>query len=95
MTIDGIECWLESQKSGERLMLAVDERNYVGPGGFRLTMCNGHGEHIGWIVFAHRINVRGKAVFEAVEVLTARCPKPSQPDALSGVLNLLMAGRVI
>lgn len=91
--IDSIECWLESRKAGERLMLAVPERNHVESGGFRLTLCNDQGEHIGWIVFAHRINVRGQAVFEAVEVLTARCPKPSQPDALSGVLSLLMVGR--
>ncbi len=90
---ESIECWLESNRDGERLILAVPERNHVEPGGFRLTLCNDRGEHIGWIVFAHRIHARGKAVFEAVEVLTARCPKPSQPDAFSGVLGLLMAGR--
>ncbi len=72
---------------------AYDDMRASGKAATQRDQINDRGEHIGWIVFAHRIHARWKAVFEAVEVLTARCPKPSQPDAFSGVLGLLMAGR--
>ena len=95
-SITGYDAWIESGREKDacfELVIAMNKasRSRI-DNGFWLEFTAPGGDFLGWMRFAHLVNIKNQAIFAAAEWRLASGPAPARQDVLLPSLAPLQKG---